>query len=626
DMYLIINEDGSIDIDEGDFSEYIEAGLLPAGAAITGYYNYLPSITEGSNGWSYGFDCEIFVPNATMSYSTTGKQLGSNTGDWENVTKRVHVENWETALVIHNFLGQAPVIVMMNGDGTCAIPLPQYVDDYDYSNDDFAYGCMRLVGCVVDGSSISRDYTKTALNGFVKEEGLEFFKLEYREAWTDTEGGEHEAGDYFIDDDPNYIRYFAVATAADNNQAAYGLGWCCNLSIQYDAMLPYDGDMMYVTEGITLLKGAAGVLPVAMRNAEDIVAFQFDIVLPSDLTVAQKNNADGELVNDISFTSRAKSTHIIGSNYQSDGSLRIVGYSSQNAAFRDYDGDLVNIAVEVSDDMEPGDYEITLKNVRITNADGKESVLPDMNFTLTITGVRGDANKDGVVTMGDVVAVLNYVLGNVPADFSFASADVTEDGNITMADVVGIVNLVLGVQNESCVTRRPSAGELLMQSALTMEAGRVVSVPLTLNATENYTAFQMDVKLPAGVTLEQLKLDNKVSNSHSLSFRESGNGMVRIVCWSPQNALLKYSGNNLLNMSLRANQSADEVSIQIDHVLFVKADGTEEQLSSLEQTGQITGIRSIGSDADSKPVYNLRGQRVPGSQKGIKIIDGKKIM
>lgn len=234
DMYLIINEDGSIDIDEGDFSEYIEAGLLPAGAAITGYYNYLPSITEGGNGWNYGFDCEIYIPNATLYFATTGKYLGSSTGEWENVTKRVYVEDWGTELVINNFLGLAPVSVTLNGDGTCFIPLPQFVDDYDYTNDDFAYGCMRLVGCSLQESSISRDYTKTALNGFVTEEGMEFFKTEYREAWTDTEGGEHEAGDYFIDDDPNYIRYFAVATAADNNQAAYGMGWCCNLALQYD--------------------------------------------------------------------------------------------------------------------------------------------------------------------------------------------------------------------------------------------------------------------------------------------------------------------------------------------------------------------------------------------------------
>ena len=56
----------------------------------------------------------------------------------------------------------------------------------------------------------------------------------------------------------------------------------------------------------------------------------------------------------------------------------------------------------------------------------------------------GDVNEDGMVDISDVVATVNYVLGNMPAVFNFDAADVDESGEIDISDVVGIVNIVLG--------------------------------------------------------------------------------------------------------------------------------------------------------------------------------------
>ena len=55
----------------------------------------------------------------------------------------------------------------------------------------------------------------------------------------------------------------------------------------------------------------------------------------------------------------------------------------------------------------------------------------------------GDVNEDVKVDIGDVVATVNYVLGNVPDVFNLDAADVDESGEINISDVVGIVNLVL---------------------------------------------------------------------------------------------------------------------------------------------------------------------------------------
>ena len=57
------------------------------------------------------------------------------------------------------------------------------------------------------------------------------------------------------------------------------------------------------------------------------------------------------------------------------------------------------------------------------------------------THAYGDANKDGVIDISDVVAVLNIYLGNTVA--ATRMADANNDGSIDIADVVYIINKYL---------------------------------------------------------------------------------------------------------------------------------------------------------------------------------------
>lgn len=231
EIYLIVNEDGSMDIDEDVEEEGDEATI--------GWVSFLPNYEDGGL-WNYGFDIAVMKPNATLYYTTTGKSLGGNGSSWAKVTKRVAVEDYGEELVINGFLGLAPVSVTVNADGTCKMPFGQEMDEYDYEEYDnsYAYGRMRLVGCVIDGNSILRDYEKEFLNGFVSTDqtgakSYDFYKVEYKDAWED-ESGSHDAGYYYNDDDPNYCRYYCVATAA-GPEGAYGMGWCCNTWLETDA-------------------------------------------------------------------------------------------------------------------------------------------------------------------------------------------------------------------------------------------------------------------------------------------------------------------------------------------------------------------------------------------------------
>ena len=61
--------------------------------------------------------------------------------------------------------------------------------------------------------------------------------------------------------------------------------------------------------------------------------------------------------------------------------------------------------------------------------------------------IRGDINRDGTITIADVTALVNIVLGKddaQPYQYDHDAADVNEDGTITIADVTALVNRILG--------------------------------------------------------------------------------------------------------------------------------------------------------------------------------------
>ena len=56
----------------------------------------------------------------------------------------------------------------------------------------------------------------------------------------------------------------------------------------------------------------------------------------------------------------------------------------------------------------------------------------------------GDSNNDGLVSIADVTAAVNHILGKQDGTFIYDKADANKDGEITISDVTKIVNIVLG--------------------------------------------------------------------------------------------------------------------------------------------------------------------------------------
>ena len=79
---------------------------------------------------------------------------------------------------------------------------------------------------------------------------------------------------------------------------------------------------------------------------------------------------------------------------------------------------------------------------------GDESSSSIEAFYFEADDILGDVNNDGSVTIADVTALVNIILGkDTEGLYNHDAADVNNDGNITIADVTALVNIILGKNN-----------------------------------------------------------------------------------------------------------------------------------------------------------------------------------
>ena len=87
------------------------------------------------------------------------------------------------------------------------------------------------------------------------------------------------------------------------------------------------------------------------------------------------------------------------------------------------------------------------QSITLTNPTTSMQNLYGIEVRYAKASLRGDVNRDGFITIADVTALVNIILGkdNVqPYKYDHDAADVNEDGPITIADVTALVNIILG--------------------------------------------------------------------------------------------------------------------------------------------------------------------------------------
>ena len=260
------------------------------------------------------------------------------------------------------------------------------------------------------------------------------------------------------------------------------------------------------------------------------------------------------------------------------------------------------------------DEEYGVKLVAATS----ESLVESMNALRTSieenTYVLGDVTEDGVVLTDDYLTVLNAVLDpeTLEGGKVFAAADVNRDGKISITDVTLIAAKVTNGLWPSLggSLNAPMVGsENLTVSA--EDNNGVQRIAINLENRKDYVACQMDIVLPAGMTVVGESVGNR-ANGHAL-YSKDIDGVHRVVISTIENNSFT-NGSAILYLDVQGG-SIDKVAL--DKVIFAEANGRETTITGNDATG-INGMETEGSL--KQKIYTVGGQLLDKVKQGINIV------
>ena len=211
-------------------------------------------------------------------------------------------------------------------------------------------------------------------------------------------------------------------------------------------------------------------------------------------------------------------------------------------------------------------------------------------------GKIGDVNNDGTIDVTDAVLIIDEILMKNPQNFDAAMADVNGDGEIDVTDVVMVIDAILG--------------------KITLARGAQASQK-DLTA---YTAFQMDLTVPAGYVLEGVELTEMAKKSHSLAYNMLSDGRCRVVVFSMDNEALPGAWDEVIRLNLKGQ---GETFVNVDRAMFVTVGGERHELL-LNGTTYIAQFSTLNSQFSI--VYDLNGRKVEKTAKGLFIENGRKVV
>lgn len=182
----------------------------------------------------------------------------------------------------------------------------------------------------------------------------------------------------------------------------------------------------------------------------------------------------------------------------------------------------------------------------------------------------GDVNGDGTVNVTDYVAVARYILEQNPQPFILAAADLDGNETVNVTDLVRVAILALNFEGNA-PRRAPAAvvGDIAMDAALCEN-----ELTIDLNSDIDITALQMDIALPAGVSVTEAVLTDRASASHTVDVAQLTTGDYRLLAASSLCKAFKGHEGAVLRIKLSGEPQAS-VTLHSIQLASTAADGFE---------------------------------------------------
>ena len=98
---------------------------------------------------------------------------------------------------------------------------------------------------------------------------------------------------------------------------------------------------------------------------------------------------------------------------------------------------------------------------------GEVTAYAEIEGTVSLPEVRiGDVNRDGFVTISDVTALIDYLLGGDESMIDLLAANVNQNESVTIADVTALIDLLLSGNSAAMWNALPTQGGIRISNPI----------------------------------------------------------------------------------------------------------------------------------------------------------------
>ncbi len=483
----------------------------------------------------------------------------------------------------------------------------------------------------------------------------------------------------------------AVATVENGEVTAVGIGMATitvtavdgsgvSASCEVTVTAPSEADTDYSTIDNTIYlertEGKTGgqvTLSVKMKNTVEVQGFQFDLYLPEGVTVATDEEGFPMAQLSTERTTKQK-TDYFDSSFRPDGSLRVLCGSTKGYVFDGEDGEVALITLNISSDMEEGDYPLILKEVSVSDLNSVSYNTDYLKSTLNLSSYTlGDVNGDGKINVSDFIAVANHILGRTTTTtFIVKAADVNFDNNINVSDFIGIANMILrgtttsGANSAVMSAPRRADGvsptnidaldNALYIAPVTVAPGKQAVLSLRMKNKVPVAGFEFNLRLPEGVTVAvdgdgkpMAELSSERTTERNTNFFGSAlqaDGTLKVLCGTSagdQSGLCSFNGNEgevaRITVNIPADYAEGDYAVTVANGVLSDVNAATIFLKpELAISNAYLSVHNSASAIDNAPItldnapsgvyFTLDGMKLNGkpSKRGVYVVNGKKVV
>ncbi len=398
---------------------------------------------------------------------------------------------------------------------------------------------------------------------------------------------------------------------------------------------------------------------VVLNNPDDaFTGLQFDLALPEGISLV--SDEDGYFVSLGSRTTSRK--HTIEAQQRADGTIRVMAYSNRNSNFSGTEGDVVVLTLKADDNLAGGVYDLQLKDIVLSKANGNEinQIEPADYEGSILSGtlaenpvIKGDitaeaANVISAAVTKDVTHIDLTLAAKVADDAVFTTANPNtlilasaETQNTSKNVVAGDIcaNLVLSDASAFAAPKAFTASQVSFST--NVNEYKTLTLPFNADVPEGFSASNATSVTGTTVNLESTSTIN--ANSPVLI---EGEGTLEL---KATNAVVNATGDAALINGMLSG-TFKSIPAPVGSYVLQKQNGTAGFYLVADVQPTVNAFRAhlnvpnsdvklytFGDEAtgisltpalleEGTIYYNVSGQRMSRMQKGINIVNGKKIL